>query len=136
MSMTVLIRRNLRIQIPPSPIIRQRLGIPHGPPLNILAHGNIQIIQLDPLIPIPGQILNNPDSQPRRRTNRPLRLRILAPKGDGDPPFPAGSRLQSTAHGAGGEVVDGGGVAAVVGAGDDEVDGAFGGVGGEEVEEG
>ena len=133
--MTALICRNLRIQIPLRPIIRQRLGISHRPPLNILAHGNIQIIQLDPLIPITGQILNNPDSQSGRGTNRLSRLRILAAEGDGDSAFPAGSRFQGAAHGARGEVVDGGGVAAVVGAGDDEVDGAFGGIGREEVEE-
>lgn len=79
-------------------------------------------------------MLNHPRRQPRCSRNGCGGLLIFTSERERNPAFTACSGFQSAANGARGEVVDCGGVAAVVGARDDEVDGAAGGEEGVEAE--
>lgn len=68
----------LSIKTTPRPIIRQRPRIQNRLSLHVLAHGDIDIIQFNPLVPISPKMTNNLNSQPGRSRNNAISLRILA----------------------------------------------------------
>ena len=122
----------LGIQIAAGPVIGQSAGVVDGLGLDVRAHGQVEVVQLDAGVPDLEEMVDEADGEAGGGEDGVLRLGVFAAEGDGDAALAAGGGLEGAADGAGGEVVDGGGVAAVVGAGDDEVDG---GAVGEEVEQ-
>ena len=122
----------LRVQTAVSPVVGQGASVAHRSRFDVGAHRHIQIVELDAGIPRAGEVGDQTGGEAGGGVDHRSGLGILAAEGDGDGAVGAGRGLEGAADGAGGEVVDGGGIAAVVGAGDDEVDGP---AIGEEVEE-
>jgi len=115
---------HFRIQTALGPVVGQRARIADGPALDVRAHRHVEVVDVDAVVPVAIEVLDEPHGQPGRRAHDVDALLLLAAEGQGDAALAARGGLERAADGAGREVVDGGRVAAVIGARDDEVDGA------------
>lgn len=101
------IRVDFSVQVPTRPVVRQGASIEHRSRLHIKTHGDIQVIQFNPVIPVLVEMVDDAHGESRRRFDDIQWLLILAAKRNGNSAFPAGGCLEGTTDGAGREVVDG-----------------------------
>lgn len=97
-----LVRTGFGIQAPPRPVVRQSARVQDRLRLDVLAHRDVQIVQLDPLVPVAGEVIDDAHGQACGGGDDRRRLRILAPEGDGDAALAAEDGFEGPAHGTGG----------------------------------
>lgn len=120
-----LLRFDLRERTTPAlPIVLQRMRIHDLVAAHPFHERHVHRIQIYVSAPIRVQILHQPDRVPGRAGDeRRVVFARVEGVGEGDGAVAAGGGFHGAADGAAGEGEEGGGVAAVVGTGDDEVDG-------------
>lgn len=120
----VLLRGQLLKGAAREPPVLQHLGVHDLVPSDVLPEGDVDAVEVHVVGPLADQLLHQSRAQFRRRADD---VRVVLPRvkgvGQGDAPRPAHGALHRPAYRPAGQGEDGGGVAAVVGPADHEVDG-------------